>query len=1006
MISPKPQMSLSNAKTYFREHLAVGDYYSESDRVRGEWQGVGAARLGLRGEISEEAFLRLCEGLDPATGDRLTARLNKVRTEKGKVVANRRVFYDWTIAPPKSVSLVALIENPEVVKLHEAAVRVAVAEAEKYAQTRVRRGRAQWDRQTANVVAALFRHETSRALDPHLHTHCILMNVTYDEVEGRWKALQTHDMLKARRMVDAVYNSVLCEGLVKMGYKIERRVDTYEIAGIDRKLVEKFSKRHMSIEEKALAMVAAGMASAAELPKLRDRIAHEERERKIKDADGVSLRKKWLEEMTPAERLAVLKSRDHRRRELAAVPDPVRDVNKAVELAREIIFERNSVVDAREVERVALMQTLGSGIRVDDVRGAMAANGILREPGTNDVTSVETLKAEMDVVAMARAGRGTMAPINAAVDASGPGLDAEQAGAVQELCAFTGFVTRFRGVAGAGKSNSLVKLCAVIEAAGLPLVVLAPQTQQAQEMRDKGMATAATLASFLARGEVSPGAVVVLDEAGQVSTRDLRELLEKVKAGGGRVIMSGDTRQHGSVQASDALIALERFGQIECSEIRKVWRQDPSKARDAGERKRIEELRDAVVDAADGMVARSLAKLEGIGAVRQVAPEVVAEQAAVSYVEARESGRVVLAVSQTRQGAAAVNDAVAERLAERGHVKDAAEYECLVVRDLVTAERRDRAQYQVGTEVVFVRNYGANKRGEVARVIHVDQDTVLLEPKAGELKARRLSLNHAGRWNIVDRKTLSIGVGTRLQVKFNGTSREGHAIVNGELVTVAAVHKDGALRVRDLRGEFKTIDADKRLVNLGYCVTSYGSQGKTVDVVVLADSGSELATDAKQWYVSISRARREAVVITPDKVSLADRITVDHTRKLAMSLNVSIPSATAATAAAGGPGPGARREAKSEGVAIDRRVRVARRYARRLVHRVGKGVAAKAASVATVEKVRAASRRAQGAAVRVARAVKARERKRAAAMVSRLRGARRAVGNAAKLAFSTEKLWH
>ncbi len=92
MISPKPQLSLRNARNYFRTHLSAGDYYSQKNAVAGEWIGQGAARLNLTQTVSESAFLALCEGNDPGTGKRLTARRNSVRRENGKWVANKRIF--------------------------------------------------------------------------------------------------------------------------------------------------------------------------------------------------------------------------------------------------------------------------------------------------------------------------------------------------------------------------------------------------------------------------------------------------------------------------------------------------------------------------------------------------------------------------------------------------------------------------------------------------------------------------------------------------------------------------------------------------------------------------------------------------------------------------------------------------------------------------------------------------------------------------------------------------
>ena len=93
-----------------------------------------------------------------------------------------------------------------------------------------------------------------------------------------------------------------------------------------------------------------------------------------------------------------------------------------------------------------------------------------------------------------------------------------------------------------------------------------------------------------------------------------------------------------------------------------------------------------------------------------------------------------------------------------------------------------------------------------------------------------------------------------------------------------------ALVVVDEKGEYKTIEASQRLLNLGYCVTSYASQGKTVDTVILADAGSAMATHQKEWYVSISRARKNITIFSEDLAGLGERIITDKTRSLGVDL--------------------------------------------------------------------------------------------------------------------------
>ena len=122
----------------------------------GNW--LRAERLELAGKVGAEDFLRLCENKHPATDERLTQRLKTVRTEDGENVANRRVFYDFTVSPPKSVSLLAFLGSDErIFPAHERAVRSALREFEAYSATRIRTGGAQSDDRPTGTETPLAR---------------------------------------------------------------------------------------------------------------------------------------------------------------------------------------------------------------------------------------------------------------------------------------------------------------------------------------------------------------------------------------------------------------------------------------------------------------------------------------------------------------------------------------------------------------------------------------------------------------------------------------------------------------------------------------------------------------------------------------------------------------------------------------------------------------------------------------------------------------------------------
>jgi conjugative relaxase-like TrwC/TraI family protein len=157
VLSPKTQTNLKNAKCYFEEHLSVGDYYSENERVSGEWAGEGATMLGLAGAVTRDEFLALCDNLHPKSGEQLTQRRNTIRRAEDREAANRRVFYDFTFSPPKSVSIASLVGGDKrIATAHTEAVKIALAELERFAATRIRGAKRNADRRTGNIVAALF----------------------------------------------------------------------------------------------------------------------------------------------------------------------------------------------------------------------------------------------------------------------------------------------------------------------------------------------------------------------------------------------------------------------------------------------------------------------------------------------------------------------------------------------------------------------------------------------------------------------------------------------------------------------------------------------------------------------------------------------------------------------------------------------------------------------------------------------------------------------------------
>ncbi len=371
---------------------------------------------------------------------------------------------------------------------------------------------------------------------------------------------------------------------------------------------------------------------------------------------------------------------------------------------------------------------------------------------------------------------------------------------------------------------------------------------------------------------------MVVDEAGQIGARQLFDLLKLIEARGGRVILSGDTRQHGPVEASDALRAIERYSGLRPAELNEIRRQDPERARDQSERTRIREYRAAVKEASEGSLEASFDRLDRLNAIAEATPDRLRDEIAAAYVKLAQRGESALVVSQTWAEIDEVNGRIRAGLQRSGLLSGAEENVTSLRRiDLTTAQKIDRRYYPENHVVVFNQSVGRCRRGDIGRVFGITKRGAVINTGHSLYVVKPKNLDAI---NVCRPQPLALCRGDRLQLKANAVTSAGAKLANGEIVTVSKIKGSGEIVLADGR----TLPASYRQFVRGYAVTSYGSQGKTVDHVLLADSASRAATNAQQWYVSISRGRKSVRIFTPDRVALRRHITRSGDRPLALDL--------------------------------------------------------------------------------------------------------------------------
>ena len=195
--------------------------------------------------------------------------------------------------------------------------------------------------------------------------------------------------------------------------------------------------------------------------------------------------------------------------------------------------------------------------------------------------------------------------------------------------------------------------------------------------------------------------------------------------------------------------------------------------------------------------------------------------------------------------------------------------------DLTNAQKRDKRFYPQDAVIVFnqkVRQAEPGAKGKLAGIVKIG---VLVEIDG---KCVTVSNKMLDKITVCLPREIPVAQGDKLHLKANRKLASGARVTNGELVTVKSVRADGGIELTDGR----ILDKSFREFLPGYAVTSYGSQGKTVDYVLFSDSTIKAATNAQQWYVTISRGRRGVRIFTPDKNQLRENLARSGHRPLAL----------------------------------------------------------------------------------------------------------------------------
>lgn len=856
---------------YARKHLEHSDYFDQNRTVQGEWHGRGAELLGLKGAVTQEQFEAVREGLHPETGEFLRPRhsADRIATD-GEVESKARSLYDFTFSAPKSVSVQALVGGDErLLEAHHHAVSVALQEAERYAGARVRLDGANHDRQTGNLVIAAYTHDSSRQLDPQLHTHAVAANLSYDGIEGRWKALQASGIYERRAYITEVYRNELAREVRWLGYEIESQrnakgVDNgFKIRGIPKNVLERYSQRSEQRDESIRQFAAehGRQPTDNEVAVL----VRESRPDKLHEISSEEVHRLQVNRISLQEHsnLHDLRATSVEQSQ-SLVPERTFAV-QSLQHAEEHLFERKTVSKDHELMTEALRHGRGK-LDLGDLRGSYeleVSQGKLLQVGGN-VTTQASLERERSVVAAVDQGIHRY-PALGGSDHFQPkaSLRPEQRHAVETILASQDFAINLRGAAGTGKTATLQEIDRGLQAAAHDVLAVAPTRSAVEELQKVGFGNSMTVSRLLEDETAQQrlrGNVLIVDEAGMVSGRQMEGLLDLARRENARILFSGDTGQIQSVESSDALRILERESRMTSVSLTGIQRQSNLEYRDA-----IETFRKSP--------DQGFAKLQDMGAVREVPYTERAQAVADVYRELTTGqNRKVLVVAPTHEEIGRVTQAIREELKQRHVLGHGETLHRHIPLQWTEAQKKDISNYQPDQVLVFHRASHGIEKHEALTVTNVSGSSIQTLNERGEEKS--VSLTQARSFSVHERMEIEVAAGDKLLMMGN-RKEPGFRATNGELTTVRSVER-GIINLEDGR----SVPANYREFTHGYAVTAHRSQGKTVDhVIVSADVMKQ-----ELFYVAASRGREGISIVTSDVERLGESLGVSMARPSAMEL--------------------------------------------------------------------------------------------------------------------------
>jgi conjugative relaxase-like TrwC/TraI family protein len=906
-------------------YLIQDNYYLESGQASSAYYGQGSDSLGLSNQaVTNEQLTHLLKGKLP------------VGEQVGRE-GEHRPGWDVTFSAPKSVSLQGLVgKDDRIIQAHDDAVKTALDHYEQHLVTRIRTNGTVEKEITGSLVAATFRHDTSRKLDPQLHTHALVLNVT-QSADGQWRSVSSESLYKLQRELDSIYKTELESRLNQLGYTTKRdEKGNFEITAVPEAVRDAFSNRSVQVEAE---LAKQGLNRATSTAEQRDTATLKTRKAKPTHQDRAALQEKWqsqAKEMgwTPSIPAAEQSHQNEQNRseltERVSHTIAMLSEKDAVVCEHSIYRQLNSDQHQAAISKAQLAETMKQLKQSDQIESRQLTS-YDRHTKTlmtkSAITTKEAKQTEQKMLATAKAMNTPDKPtwigkvsakletlavnsgyfkghaitseksaaravdVRIALDASnGKHWTNEQRTAVVGILSHQGKLTQLQGYAGTAKTSSVLKSVRdIAKQQGYTVIAVAPSHSAANQLQrdikaDAQLTTSGYLAAMnqISQGKADPnnathqalqhGKVIVIHDEAGLASSQQMQSFLDNAHQAGHRVLNSGDRYQKASIGAGSAFGQLTDAGVKTFELTTIFRQ------------KDESLKQTVQHTlpSEPKIQQAMTLLERNGQITELKGRNERIQSiAQTYANlSKEQQSKTLVLDPTRQGVKDLNHAIRHQLQQTGQLPtQEISIKTLVARDVSKIELEQGAVgsvYNIGDTVTI--NSQALKQSY--KLSKSDQFTVSkLHTSTNELtlqkngKAVTISASELAKSHPTISDIETRQISIGDQVRFTSTDLKAGYVTN-QSARVSQISNNSITLTNTTTGKDITLSTNKPIhINHDYAKTTFSSQGLTAENVIYhAQSTSTNLMNQRDFYVATSRATDSITIVTDNQRELTDLV--------------------------------------------------------------------------------------------------------------------------------------